>query len=51
MGICGEHGADASSIRFFDSIGLDYISCNPYQVPGAKVAAAQSHIWETSSKF
>jgi len=49
MGICGEHGADASSIRFFDSIGLDYISCNPYQVPGAKVAAAQSHIWETSS--
>lgn len=51
LGICGEHGSDAASIRFFDGIGLDYVSCSPFQVPGAKIAAAQSHIWDTTSKF
>eukprot|EP01033_Poteriospumella_lacustris_P003411 gene3410-2522_t len=49
LGICGEHGSDAASIRFFDGIGLDYVSCSPFQVPGAKIAAAQSHIWDTTS--
>jgi pyruvate, orthophosphate dikinase len=49
LGICGEHAADSDSIRFFDEIGLDYISCSPFNLPSAKVAAAQSHIVETSS--
>jgi pyruvate,orthophosphate dikinase len=40
MGVCGEHGGDPDSISFFDAIGLDYISCSPYRVPVARVAAA-----------
>jgi len=43
-GICGEHGGDPASIRFFDSIGLDYVSCSPYRVPIGRVAAAQAAI-------
>ena len=42
LGICGEHGGDPDSIAFFDSIGLDYVSCSPYRVPIARVAAAQA---------
>jgi pyruvate,orthophosphate dikinase len=42
MGICGEHGGDPESIRFFHRAGLDYVSCSPYRVPIARVAAAQA---------
>ncbi|MDN5247219.1 MAG: pyruvate, phosphate dikinase [Candidatus Cardinium sp.] len=41
IGVCGEHGGDPASIAFFDSIGIDYISCSPYRVPIAKLAAAK----------
>jgi pyruvate,orthophosphate dikinase len=44
LGICGEHGGDPESIAFFDMAGLDYVSCSPYRVPIARVAAAQSAI-------
>ncbi|MDI1226812.1 MAG: pyruvate, phosphate dikinase [bacterium] len=42
LGICGEHGGDPASIRFFESAGLDYVSCSPYRVPIARLAAAQA---------
>jgi pyruvate,orthophosphate dikinase len=42
MGICGEHGGDPKSVKFCHSIGLDYVSCSPYRVPVAKLAAAQA---------
>jgi len=42
LGICGEHGGDPSSIFFFESVGLDYVSCSPYRVPVARLAAAQA---------
>ena len=42
LGICGEHGGDPSSIEFCESVGLDYVSCSPYRVPIARLAAAQS---------
>jgi pyruvate,orthophosphate dikinase len=42
MGICGEHAADPASIRFFQELGLDYVSCSPYRVPIARLAAAQA---------
>jgi pyruvate,orthophosphate dikinase len=41
MGICGEHGGDPRSVKFCHEIGLDYVSCSPYRVPIAKLAAAQ----------
>ncbi len=44
VGICGEHGGEPSSVEFFDSVGLDYVSCSPYRVPIARVAAAQANI-------
>ena len=43
-GVCGEHGGDPDSIRFFHGIGIDYVSCSPYRVPIARVAAAQAAI-------
>ena len=43
-GICGEHGGDPDSIEFFNKIGLDYVSCSPFRVPIARLAAAQSAI-------
>jgi pyruvate, orthophosphate dikinase len=43
-GVCGEHGGDPASIRFFEEIGLDYVSCSPFRVPVARVAAAQASI-------
>jgi pyruvate,orthophosphate dikinase len=43
-GICGEHGADPDSIQFFEEVGLDYVSCSPYRVPVARIAAAQAAI-------
>ncbi len=42
LGICGEHGGDPASISFFERIGLDYVSCSPYRVPVARLAAAQA---------
>jgi len=42
LGICGEHGGDPESIAFFQMAGLDYVSCSPYRVPIARVAAAQA---------
>ncbi len=44
IGVCGEHGGDPSSIRFFHSVGLDYVSCSPYRVPIARLAAAQAQL-------
>ncbi len=49
LGICGEHGGDPDSIAFFQIAGLDYVSCSPYRVPVARVAAAQSAIRASSS--
>ena len=43
-GICGEHGGDPSSIEFCNEIGLDYVSCSPFRVPIARLAAAQANI-------
>jgi pyruvate,orthophosphate dikinase len=42
IGICGEHGGDPASIAFFDEVGLDYVSCSPFRVPVARLAAAQA---------
>jgi len=44
LGICGEHGGDPISIGFFYQVGLDYVSCSPYRVPIARLAAAQAAI-------
>jgi pyruvate,orthophosphate dikinase len=45
-GICGEHGGDPRSIRFCHDLGLDYVSCSPYRVPIARIAAAQANVGE-----
>jgi pyruvate,orthophosphate dikinase len=42
LGVCGEHGGDPTSIRFFSTLGLSYVSCSPYRVPIARLAAAQA---------
>ena len=42
MGICGEHGGDPASVAFCHRLGLDYVSCSPYRVPLARLAAAQA---------
>jgi pyruvate,orthophosphate dikinase len=44
IGVCGEHGGDPSSISFFHRVGLDYVSCSPYRVPIARLAAAQAQL-------
>lgn len=44
LGVCGEHGGDEESIKFFNKIGLDYVSCSPYRVPVAILAAARAEI-------
>jgi len=44
VGVCGEHGGDPDSIRFFRSCGLDYVSCSPYRVPVARLALAQAEL-------
>ena len=44
MGICGEHGGDPASIDFCESVGLHYVSCSPYRVPIARLAAAQAKL-------
>ncbi len=50
LGICGEHGGDPESIRFFHSVGLDYVSCSPFRLPIARVAAAQATIEANAGK-
>jgi pyruvate,orthophosphate dikinase len=42
LGICGEHGGDPQSVEFCDEVGLDYVSCSPYRVPIARLAAAHA---------
>ncbi|MEE9179624.1 MAG: putative PEP-binding protein, partial [Vicinamibacteria bacterium] len=48
VGICGEHGGDPDSIRFFHGVGLDYVSCSPYRVPIARLAAARAALEEAA---
>jgi pyruvate,orthophosphate dikinase len=50
LGICGEHGGDPASIAFCEEVGLDYVSCSPFRVPIARLAAAQSVIREAARK-
>jgi pyruvate,orthophosphate dikinase len=50
LGICGEHGGDPASIAFCDEIGLDYVSCSPYRLPIARLAAAQAALREAAAR-
>ena len=50
LGICGEHGGDPSSVEFFHNVGLNYVSCSPFRVPIARLAAAQAAIKSKSQK-
>ncbi len=50
LGICGEHGGDPSSIEFCHNVGLNYVSCSPFRVPVARLAAAQAQIKTQESK-
>jgi len=50
LGICGEHGGDPDSVKFCDRIGLSYVSCSPYRVPVARLAAAQAALEELKKK-
>jgi pyruvate,orthophosphate dikinase len=50
LGICGEHGGDPASIGFCETVGLDYVSCSPYRVPIARLAAAQSALGAVTRK-
>jgi pyruvate, orthophosphate dikinase len=49
LGICGEHGGDPASIGFCQSLGLDYVSCSPYRVPIARLAAAQAALGKAAA--
>ena len=46
LGICGEHGGDPESVEFCKAVGLDYVSCSPYRIPIARLAAAQAALNE-----
>ncbi|MFA6472449.1 MAG: putative PEP-binding protein, partial [Candidatus Latescibacterota bacterium] len=46
IGICGEHGGDAVSVEFCHRVGMDYVSCSPFRVPIARLAAAQAVVKE-----
>ena len=50
LGVCGEHGGDEESIKFFSKIGIDYVSCSPYRIPIAILASAQAAIKSKGSK-
>ena len=50
LGVCGEHGGDPSSVEFFHKVGLDYVSCSPFRVPIARLAAAQAAIKDEETK-
>jgi pyruvate,orthophosphate dikinase len=51
VGICGEHGGDPQSIAFCNRVGLDYVSCSPFRVPVARLAAAQAALVETGTSY
>ncbi len=51
LGICGEHGGDPSSVEFCHTIGLDYVSCSPFRVPIARLAAAQASVMDRKTVF
>jgi pyruvate,orthophosphate dikinase len=51
LGVCGEHGGDPASVAFFHRAGLDYVSCSPYRVPIARLAAAQAALAEEAAAF
>jgi len=50
-GICGEHGGDPNTIRFVNSIGLDYVSCSPFRIPVARLSAAQASVTNITREF
>jgi pyruvate,orthophosphate dikinase len=50
LGICGEHGGDPASIQFCEETGLDYVSCSPYRVPIARLAAAQAALGKVTAR-
>jgi phosphoenolpyruvate synthase/pyruvate phosphate dikinase len=50
LGICGEHGGDPASVTFCHKVGIDYVSCSPYRVPIARLAAAQAALQEETAK-
>ena len=50
-GICGEHGGDPTSVEFCNMLGLDYVSCSPFRVPIARLAAAQAAIKQSNQKY
>jgi pyruvate,orthophosphate dikinase len=50
LGVCGETGGDPASIMFYDEVGLDYVSCSPFRVPLARLAAAQANITHSRKK-
>ena len=50
LGICGEHGGDPSSVMFCHKVGLNYVSCSPFRVPIARLAAAHAAILEKMGK-
>jgi pyruvate,orthophosphate dikinase len=49
LGVCGEHGGDPASVAFFQRVGLDYVSCSPFRVPVARLAAAQAIVGTAGS--
>jgi pyruvate,orthophosphate dikinase len=51
LGICGEHGGEPESVRFCHGLGLDYVSCSPYRVPLARLAAAQAALAEQGASY
>ena len=51
MGICGEHGGEPASVAFCHGLGLDYVSCSPYRVPLARLAAAQAALAERGAAY
>jgi len=50
LGICGEHGGEPSSVEFCHRTGLDYVSCSPFRVPIARLAAAQAQVKEKMAR-
>jgi pyruvate, orthophosphate dikinase len=49
LGVCGEHGGDPASIRFFHDVGLDYVSCSPFRVPVARLEAGRAAVGDTDA--
>jgi pyruvate,orthophosphate dikinase len=50
VGICGEHGGDPASVAFCHEVGLDYVSCSPFRVPIARLAAAQAALGKAAAR-